>query len=214
VSGLALVTQRLDEHMATGELREALDVCWARFLASCGLLAVPVPVHTDVSTFATRMPVPDGIVWTGGGEVSEVSEAASSAPALLRDRLERQLLATFPDVPVLGVCRGAQHLAVLGGGVLVPCEGHVAVRHPIVIERENDWVQRPRSVNSFHCFAIQTVGAGFDVLARSSEGHVEAFIGRGTRRVGIVWHPEREDSASDDDVALVRSLFAAERKLS
>ncbi len=211
MSGLVLVTQRLDENTATGELREALDVRWSRFLASCGLVAVPVPVHTDVSTFATRMPTPDGIVWTGGGDVSAV---ASSPHALLREHLERQLLATFTDVPVLGVCRGAQHLAVLGGGALVPCEGHVGVRHPIVVEQENAWVQRPRSVTSFHRFAIERVGAGVDVLARSPEGHVEAFIERGARRGGIVWHPEREDTAIDDDIALVRAFFAAKIRVS
>jgi len=208
VSGLVLVTQRLDEDTTTGELREALDVRWARFLALCGFVAVPVPVYTDVSVLATRMAAPDGIVWSGGGDVGAIVSTPSTR---LREGLERQLLETFPGVPVLGVCRGAQHLAVLRGGSLAPCEGHVAVRHPIVVERDNDWVPRPRDVNSFHRFAIERVGAGLEVLARSREGFVEAFIECETRRCGIVWHPEREDTAVDDDVALVRRLFCPGR---
>lgn len=124
-----------------------------------------------------------------------------------RDNLENQLLAraVADDLPVLGICRGAQLINVFFGGTL-----HRDLSS-FYAEATNPWTVFPRkririepgsrlktiielddcSVNSLHRNAIANVGAGLIVSAREANGIVQA-IERSDRRflIGVQWHPE------------------------
>jgi putative glutamine amidotransferase len=107
---------------------------------------------------------------------------------------------------MLGVCRGAQVLAVAAGGTLVqdlPAAGFPGHResrsnrtyggatHSLKVERATlaDLVLNGLEVvNSEHHQAIDAPGDSLVATARSLDGSIEAV--EGDRTLGIQWHPE------------------------
>jgi putative glutamine amidotransferase len=124
-----------------------------------------------------------------------------------RDTLERELLAlaVARDLPILGICRGAQLFNVHFGGTLyadlrefyeeTPQLRTMLPRKPITIEPSSRLAAllgttRCR-VNAIHRQAIRTVGAGLTVVAREATGVVQAIEQPEHRyRIGVQWHPE------------------------
>jgi putative glutamine amidotransferase len=159
----------------------------------------------------------DGLLLPGGVDVAPEEYGEERHPALgavdeKRDDLELTLtrMALQDDLPILGICRGIQLLAVAGGGTLyqdLPAQWDGEVRHE-VREFGRDFLTHsiaiePASrlaaalhcttaqVNSFHHQAVRDLPPGFSVAARSPEGLVEA-IERPDRRfvLGVQCHPE------------------------
>lgn len=193
------VTQRVDTYPDRSERRDALDQRFAQFLHACGFLPVPVPNDSSVAEGLFRTIHPLGVVLSGGNDL--VSHGGN-APE--RDATEAVLtqLCEEQQLPVLGVCRGMQFLAVRGGGTLERIPGHVATRHSLrgTLARE---------VNSYHGWGVRTLGADWEALATTPDGTIE-FAGCTVRRQwGVMWHPERESVFDPADIALFRSLLCA-----
>lgn len=124
-----------------------------------------------------------------------------------RDALELALIqyAKERDMPVLGICRGAQLMNVAEGGTLV------SDLKTLYEERPDLYTVRPRRkvdivassrlarivgrdsllVNSLHFHAIDRPGRDLRVVARESNGLPQA-IEHTARRfwLGVQWHPE------------------------
>ena len=127
--------------------------------------------------------------------------------ALTRAALDR-------DLPLLGICRGAQVLNVAAGGSLVQdlpserpstithqiVEPKHAIAHDITIKTDTCLARllAPRldenhrvAVNSRHHQSVDAVAQGFVVSATAPDGVVEAIERTGaTFCVGVQWHPE------------------------
>lgn len=198
-----LITSRLVRHEAYIEVRDALDVRWGPFLAKAGL--VPIPVSSDVDPADLVRAIPDiaGIVLSGGNDLSAVSGDPLS---IRRDALESELCALMGRRPVMGVCRGFQFLAHRAGFAIREIPGHAGTRHPLTGEMTRG------SVNSYHNYAPFGDAPGWRVLARSSDGMMEAAVKEEDesegRRMGIMWHPEREEPIERGDVELFREFFS------
>ncbi|HEU5428903.1 MAG TPA: gamma-glutamyl-gamma-aminobutyrate hydrolase family protein [Actinocrinis sp.] len=141
-----------------------------------------------------------------------------------RDAWESALLdaALERDIPVLGICRGAQLMNVACGGTLhqhlpdrIGHENHrpAPARYgPIEIALETDAL--PGSllgsricVPCYHHQAIDRLGHGLAVTARALDGTIEAVQLTGHAFVvGVQWHPEQ-----DTDRRLFDALIAAAR---
>ena len=175
---------------------------------------------------ATVAPL-DALVLAGGPDIDPPRYGARPQPTTTevrpeRDAWELALLdaALERDIPVLGICRGAQLLNVARGGTLhqhLPEQiGHAGHRPapaqygPIEIALEPDAL--PGSllggricVPCYHHQAIDRLGHGLAVTARALDGTVEAV--QLTDRefvVGVQWHPEQ-----DNDRRLFYALIAA-----
>ena len=196
-----LVTQRIDAHEQTGELREALDVRWADFLARAGFFPIPVPSGASLDVFLAAVGEPAGILLTGGNTVAGLDAASKR-----RDTVERALLKRLPKARVLGVCHGLQALVVHSGGSLKPIAGHVRQRHPITVA-DSRWLSAHAGldVNSYHGDGIADPGS-MAVSARAADGSIEAA--ESGARLGIMWHPERETPFREQDIDLFRHFFA------
>ena len=113
------------------------------------------------------------------------------------------------DIPILGICRGMQLINVIHKGTLIPSlaltgadrihKGEPDKTHPVNIETGtllheiigSDQIK----INSAHHQAIDKLGEGLLVNARSGEGVIEG-IERADKSgkcflLGIQWHPER-----------------------
>ena len=129
--------------------------------------------------------------------------------------------------PLLGLCRGHQLLNVALGGTLVQhlptAERHRAsgedpfVSHHVrllddgLVEDDQPGlgqdVDVTRPVSCTHHQAVDRLGEGLQVAARSADGVVEAVVGVSSPVTGIQWHPEHPADAAVQLGALVGRLL-------
>jgi len=169
----------------------------------------------------------DGLVLIGGGDLDAARydaepDARNGGTSVQRDQLELGLVraALDRDVPLLAVCRGLQVLNVCLGGDLVQQlpDRLDSTRHqprpgafgPVTVLTEpGSEVRRllgeRTEVLCSHHQAIDRLGEGLVVVARSEDGVVEAVERTGPGFVvGVQWHPEETG-----DVRLFTALVDA-----
>lgn len=191
------VTQQCVWDAPRNERRTELDVRWPDFLASCGLIAVPLPNDPALALAAVDGLALAGAVLSGGGDLERYG---GTDPR--RDATERALLAraVAQGMPILGVCRGMQAVVEYFGGSLVSVDEHVRVRHQLT--------GTTRTVNSYHRLAAVEVPAPLRPVARAGPV-VEALRHDRAPICGVMWHPEREVRFDVEDVAMFRNCFGA-----
>jgi putative glutamine amidotransferase len=177
-------------------------------------LVLPALRAEDAAAVLDRL---DGLLLSGGIDVDPALYGRARHPKLgrvdrRRDEFELALTreALARDLPLLAICRGHQVLNVATGGSLVqdiPSELKGAVTHdaPGRRTRRSHTVDveagsrlaailgaGAHSVNSFHHQAIDTLGKGLVVSARSpKDGVIEGVELPGRSFVlGVQWHPE------------------------
>jgi gamma-glutamyl-gamma-aminobutyrate hydrolase PuuD len=173
--------------------------------------------------FAERL---DALVLVGGADVDpsrygEKQSVKTVETHPWRDENELKLVGCFLEAgkPVLGVCRGTQILNTFLGGSLYqhlpdvigsmahqpgPGEfGEVKVRSEAG-SKVSKVVGDSFSVLCSHHQAIDRLGNGLVVTARSDDGIVEAIELESGFVVGVQWHPEQSG-----DIRLFRALVEA-----
>jgi len=182
------------------------------------LLPPQEPVDADIA--AETLAALDGLIVTGGGDVAperygaERHEKTDPLNAM-RDAWEDALLsaAIEHELPFLGICRGLQVLNVNRGGTLVQhlpdvvgddrynkgggnfSTNRVAIDGGQVADLLDGAAEL--EVKSYHHQAVQDVGDGLRVTARSGDGTVQAIELEGVPfGVAVQWHPE-EDAIED-----------------
>ena len=201
------VSQRVDVWQDRGERRDALDQQLCAFLVAAGYLPVPVPsclANPQTGKEARLDPLanwlaalrPRAIVLSGGNDIGDCAERDLTEYALI-DHAQQESL------PLLGICRGMQMLAVWAGSSLHKLEGHVRTRHTLSAPGEA-W---PGEVNSYHGYAISACPADFAVTARTQDGSIEAIRHTRLPWEGWMWHPERESPFATSDLARLHTLF-------
>lgn len=204
------VTQRSMENPSYHEVRDALDVNWGGFMEGAGL--VPVLLPTNYAAFSDFFSITEirGLLLTGGNGLGRLD---GSPLSLRRDIFEKDLLhfALNRNLPVLGVCRGAQVIAdFFGSEFRRVTEAHVRTRHKLVTEgcsKYGGLLAPVKDANSFHDYAISTLPPEIRAVVRSEDGVIEAIEHIRMPVLGIMWHPEREAPFRDEDLSLFRRFF-------
>ncbi len=219
------ISQRVDVIDSYGERRDALDQAWTALFARAALTLVPVPnVLSDVSAWCRALNI-DGALLSGGNDLTMLTgmDSVGGTPSTLapeRDATERALViwARHTQRPVLGICRGMQHLVHLLGGELttVARSEHVAQAHALQWSLDNarfNWTPHER-VNSYHGYGIENaLPTELRVIARSADGCVEAFEHGVEFLAGFMWHPERAPHRFEE-VEFLRSFFSSTQRKS
>ena len=190
-----------------------LGVEYAQAVQAAGGLALILPHGHDPD--ATLEAV-DGLLLSGGGDVDPRSYGAENLAAkderLDADAWEIALVqaARARQLPVLGICRGMQVVAVAHGGRLdqeiAGRAGHpdmapmtadqiLAARHRVVIDPVSTlgaiYGASQRAVNTIHHQAVADAGA-LAVTATDGGGMIEGVEARdGSCVLGVQWHPEK-----------------------
>lgn len=186
------------------EIRDTLAHGWWHFLRTA-LPNVPlfsVPNISDaVPDLLRQLPI-TGIILTGGEDWGVFPERDATEEILIR-------YAQHMELPIMGVCRGAQVLnRIMGGNISLGfAQKHVCTRHPIQIISSASglpWPQESLNVNSYHSSGIKRKHLALDLTpwAIAGDGSVEGFSGDNGRLMGIMWHPERETVAQKHDIRL------------
>ena len=111
----------------------------------------------------------------------------------IRDNFEKQLIAQARKngTKILGICRGAQLLAVIDNAQLVQIKGHVNQYRNLVNRTEFQG-------RCFHNWAILDMPSNWEILARDKiDNSIEIFGSKNRIELGIMSHPERSDNYSD-----------------
>lgn len=195
---IVAITQRVAVVPEYGERRDCLDQAWARFLAACNLLPLPLPNVVDVALAMFRRADVAGLVLTGGNDL-----AALGGDAPDRDATENALLedAESRNLPVIGVCRGMQVIQQRHAVPLRRIQGHVTRRQTIDIEGKET------EVNSYHNFGASESRPPLNAWAHARDGIVKAIRHSEQPVTGIMWHPERSTPFAARDIALFRDVF-------
>ncbi len=200
-----------------------------------GAVAVLIPPDPAlVDAPARALDVLDGLLLVGGVDVEAGVYGAAAHPSAdpplpLRDAVEIALVraAIARDLPVLGICRGAQIINVASGGTLLqhlPDDlGHDDHRrilghfdgneHEVRVDAGSRALEATGAVAhrvaSHHHQAIDVLGRGLRVSARAvGDDLPEAVESEGPGWVlGVQWHPEA-DPGSRVIGALVRAATA------
>ena len=210
---IGLTTYR--EEASWGVWQQTADVlphAYALAVEATGGIPVLLPPVTQVGAADALVARLDGLVVTGGADVDPERYGAEPHPRTSswrpdRDAWEIALLdaAGALGLPVLGVCRGMQLMAVHGGGTLhqhtpdvVDHEEHspggdefgeITVA-TVAGTRLARLVGERLTVSCHHHQSVETF-PGFAAAARAQDGTLEAMELPGDRFcVAVQWHPE------------------------
>lgn len=205
---------------------DLLPSAYAEAVQAAGGVPVLLPPVTPYDDAAPAVLARlDGLIISGGADVDPSRYDEQPHPRTTswrddRDAWELALLrAAPPDLPVLGVCRGMQVMAVAAGGTL---EQHV----PDVVGHEEHspggdafgdttirvapasrlagLLETSALVRCHHHQAVRT-HPGYEPVAWAADGLLEAIEVPGARfRVAVQWHPEMAV-----DAGLFRALVGA-----
>ena len=201
---IVLITQSVKICNERGERLDVLDQRLSTFVQYCGYIPVPVPNNlflkvSEQNLTKNKLKVwldrisPSGVILSGGSDLGLYID---------RDLTEKTLLSYVQRerIPTLGICRGMQLMAIKGKSPLHKTSGHVGCKHSIKGKIN-------RKVNSFHKFSINSCPENFKILARSLDGEIEAIQHESLPMEGWMWHPERENLFSAQDVNRLKNLF-------
>jgi len=176
----------------------------------------------------------DGLLLAGGEDVDArlygaESDPTADDPQLLRDASELALYrrAKALGMPVLGICRGVQLMAVAHGGSLIQ---HLpAVTTELVhsngpgtyVDHRAQFLEgsliasllgtEPFVVNSAHHQAVDSPG-DLSITGWAQDGTVEVCEDTAAEFcIGVQWHPERPDRR-EPDAPLLRAFVEAAAK--
>ena len=173
----------------------------------------------------------DGLILIGGADVGPANYGAEPHPTVDAPRVERdasELLlcrgARARDLPLLGICRGMQVMAIAHGGSLIqdlPDAGYGLVHREVPgsftehavrfapVSRIADIYGVPTlSTNSSHHQGIADPGS-LVPTGWTRDGLVEVLEAPESRfAVGVQWHPEHPDRRNLE-LPLFRALIAA-----
>ena len=174
---------------------------------------VLIPPVADKNVLLNILERIDGLLLSGGADINPLWLDEEPVPQMgeinaARDLSELLLirLAFNRQIPILGICRGIQAMAIAVGGSIAQDIGQTSVKHSqeggrgepthsVTID-ENSTVytlyqQKKLFVNSVHHQAVSKAGNRFRVTAKASDGIIEAIESTEHKAVlGVQWHPE------------------------
>jgi len=182
-------------------------------LRAGGVPVIIPPITDGLQNLLGRL---DGIIFSGGADIhpnyysGNVNNPNLLPHDKLRDQVELDLIKhaiSLPDLPILGICRGAQLLNVaLGGSLLEHLPEHIDED----IHRDGDGLWTTHDVHvtegskladvmgskmvhtmSGHHQALNKVGVTLTVTASSVDGVIEGVeLQTHPWCLGVQWHPE------------------------
>lgn len=199
-----------------GDGMEKLAEGYYKKVVLAGGAPIVIPPLQDVNAIVSTLDKIDGLILTGGGDYNPLLCDEEPSPLLHSINSERDVpelllttLAFNRHLPILGICRGIQTIAIASDGQVAQDISHVST-HPIKHSQD-----APRSepthtvnihkdsilysifkeevidVNSFHHQVVCHEGNKFVPTASSPDGAIEAIESdEMCPIVGVQWHPE------------------------
>src|SRR4051812_44162400 len=119
----------------------------------------------------------------------------SGSPCSVRDAGSPDVdLAVFRQVPVLGICYGAQLIAQKTGGKVLPSHMREYGRAKLTSVDQHNELLKEISIDSqvwmSHADTIESIGSDFEVIASTPSVRIAAFRKKNEKMYCIQFHPE------------------------
>ena len=184
-------------------------------IADAGGVPVIIPPLADKDIIINTLDNIDALLLTGGADHNPLWNGQQPQPGLHNINQARDLpellatrLACNRQMPILGICRGMQTIAIALGGEV--CQDIPHTPQLIKHSQEADRTEPTHSVdiepdsalhgifgtdrifvNSFHHQAVTSPGKGMRITATAPDGTAEAMESTCHKPViGVQWHPE------------------------
>lgn len=203
-----IITQRLMEISDYYEVRDALDVKWAKLCSRLNYLPILLPSHYDFRQYFRLIKIA-GIILSGGNDLGTLSNSLLDKK---RDELEKRIIrfAIEKGIPIFGVCRGMQIIADYFHSSFKRVSGHIGIKHKLIVSENSKFKQELKKikfVNSFHCYGIKHISNDLTISAECKDGVIEALEHRKYKIFGQMWHSERNQRFSEYELRIIRKLF-------
>jgi len=204
-----------------GDLTCKLGQGYYKSVVAAGGVPLIIPPIADTDTIINTLSRIDGLILSGGADFNPLWVGEEPSEKLGGINAERDLpellitrLAYNRQIPMLGICRGIQTLAIaLGGEVAQDLsevrDGKTGVRnvkhsqdadrseptHTVTLAQDSIlsrlYVSAKIHVNSLHHQAVKSPGEKFRVVATAADGVIEAIESTEFKSIlGVQWHPE------------------------
>ncbi len=187
---------------------EAIDATlrdrYYNMVVRAGGVPILIPPVNDEEVVERTLDHLDGLILTGGGDYGVT---------VVRDMPEIMAItrAHERNIPMLGICRGVQMMAIALGGEIYddiglpnhnPKGENIDGRdfreiktHPVTISNPSIlyklFAREEILTNSFHHQAVSIPPKGFIISALATDGTIEAMeSSEGRSELGVQWHPE------------------------
>lgn len=201
-------------------------------IVTAGGVPVIIPPVADKDVIINTLERLDAIILTGGADYNPLWAGEEPSAKLHHINAQRDLpellitrLAYNRNIPMLGICRGIQTLAMALDGKVIQ-DISETIPNTIKHSQDADTCEPTHSVsvaegsmlhdvygkdklyvNSFHHQAVGDCGPKFIVTAKANDGVVEAIESSEYRKImGVQWHPE---CMGDDGQPLFKWLVDA-----
>lgn len=194
-----VITQRYEKIGKFREYRDNVDSKLPHLIQKLGYTPILVPNNlNNFNKFISEIS-PGGIILSGGGDPFKKDLRYLTEKKLIKISMNK-------NIPIIGICRGAQALNIFFGGKLKKVSNHVRKHHRIFGPLVKNLKIR---VNSFHDFGFfkETLGKNLNLLAYSSDNVVKSFCHKHYKSLGIMWHPERNKDIQKFDKDLIKRYF-------
>ncbi|MCL1937375.1 MAG: membrane dipeptidase [Candidatus Azobacteroides sp.] len=179
---------------------------------------VLIPLTNNAQVLEDILSQIDGLILSGGGDIyaplfNEALHPSVESYDLERDRYDIQLTqrAAAKQMPILGICRGCQLINVAFGGKLIQDIPSQIPDSKINHNQPDSKTQGVHAVNisahsklgvllnadrllvnSIHHQAVKEAAPGFEAVAFSDDGVIEAIESTEEKSIlGVQWHPEQ-----------------------
>ena len=201
-------------------------------IVAAGGIPVIIPPVADKDVIINTLERLDAIILTGGADYNPLWAGEEPSAKLHHINAQRDLpellitrLAYNRNIPMLGICRGIQTLAMALDGKVIQ-DISETIPNTIKHSQDADTCEPTHSVsvaegsmlhdvygkdklyvNSFHHQAVGDCGPKFIVTAKANDGVVETIESSEYRKImGVQWHPE---CMGDDGQPLFKWLVDA-----
>lgn len=208
---------------------------YMKVIEKCGGMPIILPFTDDEDELGQAYEMCDGILFTGGHDVSpaiyhEEKKNTCGVSCDVRDKMESFLLKKCleDNKPLFGICRGIQFINASLGGTLyqdLPSEFESETEHHMTppydraahkvevlqdTKLEDIIGSGVHEVNSYHHQAIKELSPRVDKMAVSEDGLVEAIAVKNQKfAVAVQWHPEFSYENNQDSVNVIQAFVDA-----
>lgn len=212
--------------------RTTVSIDYTKGVIEGGGIPIIIPTTGNIEVIKEQLKLLDGLILSGGPDINPIyyGEDFKEKMGVIspeRDDNEIKILKEFLETgkPILGICRGHQLLNVYFGGTLYQDLSYFNTEtlkhrqdfypelevHKIFIEKDSilgKLYGESIKTNSFHHQAIQNLGEGFKIIAKSSDGVIEAIEKENHKFcLGIQWHPEMMVARGNKSMVKIFELF-------
>ena len=194
-----IISLRLEKIGKYEEERDNLDIRLSQIIEKSGYMPVLMPNNLKLTSQYLNQIRPKGVILSGGGDPTKKDKRLKNELNLIKYSLQK-------NIPLLGICRGAQVLNIFFGGKIKKIKNYwkknKRIYGPLIKKKKI-------KINSYHDYGFteEMLGKNLNPIAYSSDKIIKSFIHNKYKFFAIMWHPERYKLFKNFDKNLIKKFF-------